>query len=433
MDIMTKPLRTPCQIDIEITSQCNHSCRYCYNFWRHDKDNPVNARMSIEVLDRIIDDIIENKVFNVVLTGGEPFVNYPVLLHGVRRLTEAGILVSCNSNLTLATYDQLKELHESGLPHILTSLASYDPVENDRIFNKKGSFVKVVQAIRNAVSIGIKISLNTVISQASASKPGSVYRTGLLAHALGAKNLFLTRVVPNDSCPAETAKEFVLSPELYIPVLEEALQVKKETGITIGSLIQYPVCFLQDVERFNDFIGRGCTAGKKMICINADGNTHACFHQKKTYGNVLDIGLLGVWENMEAWRDGSLIPLECKECKWLPWCEGGCRVYAASLDSKDYMCRGASNLPDPAIQRERYFSQVTENAKFQVRQGLRYREEDGYWLAHTVGAWITPVSNEVVLFLKQFEKSQESFGYSQAPGGKETTAYLLMKNLLSVV
>lgn len=433
MYTITQKLSRPCQIDMEITSACNHSCRYCYNFWRHDKNNPVNTVMSMDTIDRLIDEFIANKVFNVVLTGGEPFTNYKVLLHGVRRLAESGILVSCNSNLTMSSKEQLRELYEAGLPHILTSLASFDPEQNDRIFNRKGAFVKVVRAIRQAVDLGIKISVNTVISRQSADQPGSIYKTGLLAHALGATNLFLTRVVPNTSCPQEAMEEFILPLEHYVPILEESLRVKEETHMNIGSLIQYPVCFLRDIKRYKDFLGRGCPAGRKMVCINADGQSHACFHESESYGNVLEIGLKGVWENMKAWRDDSLIPEDCQKCKWFRWCEGGCRVYAERLNAPDFMCKGSDDLPDPMEEYKKYMHLVHAAGFYRVRQGLRYREEDGFWLAHIVGAWITPINETIARFLVDYEASQKTFGLAEFPEDEMSLAYLLSKKLVETI
>lgn len=426
MYTITDNLRTPCQIDMEITTACNHKCRYCYNFWRHDPKQK-SIVMSKETIDKIIDEIIANKVFNVVLTGGEPFLNYSVLLHGVRRLTQAGILVSCNTNLTLATKEQLQELKSAGLPHILTSLASYDPEMNDKIFNQKGSFVKVVKNIINAVGVGIKISINTVISRHSKDH---VYKTGILAHALGASNLFLTRVVPSAACGEELSHEFVLKPEEYIPALDDAIRVKQETGITIGSLIQYPVCFLKDVEKYSDFLGRGCPAGKKMVCINANGETHACLHENKSYGNVLDIGLGGVWKNMKMWRDDSLVPQDCKKCKWLRWCEGGCRVYAQALNAPDFMCKGSTeNMPDP-VEDFKKSQHLVNDGMFKVRRGLRYREEEGFWLFHLVGAWITKVSPVDAAFLIERSQKDLVFTADALPGGKDALADLLTKNIV---
>jgi len=190
--------------------------------------------------------------------------------------------------------------------------------------------------------------------------------------------LFLTRVVPSMACGEDLSHEFVLNPEEYIPALDDAIRVKQETRITIGSLIQYPVCFLKDVEKYSDFLGRGCTAGKKMVCINANGETHACLHENKSYGNVLEIGLSGVWENMKMWRDNSLVPEDCKECKWLRWCEGGCRVYAASLNSPDFMCKGSTeSMPDPIEDYVKSMPLVV-GGTFKVCKGLRYRQEEGF-------------------------------------------------------
>lgn len=385
--------------------------------------------MSKETFDIIIDDIIENKVFNVVLTGGEPFTNYEVLLHGIKRLTEADILVSCNTNLTIASKEQLIELKKAGLPHILTSLASYDPEINDHIFGAHGSYKKIIRNIILAIQVGIKISINTVVSQFN---KGHIYKTGILAHALGASNLFLTRVVPSIACSEEVTKEFILDPEAYIPVLDDAIRVKKETAINIGSLIQYPVCFLKNVVKYEDFVGRGCPAGKKMICINVNGDTHACFHETESYGNVLEIGLEGVWKNLKKWRDNSLVPEECKKCKWLRWCEAGCRVFAETLCSPDYMCRGIGDLVNPKEDYEKSIHLIN-GANFKVRKGLRYREETGFWLVHIVGASITKVSPQIASFLMNIEKSNRSFTIIDFQGSREDLADLLTKKIVEKI
>ena len=35
--------------------------------------------------------------------------------------------------------------------------------------------------------------------------------------------------------------------------LDQALEVKKETGIMLGTLVNFPVCFLGDLEKYQDF------------------------------------------------------------------------------------------------------------------------------------------------------------------------------------
>ena len=423
-------LKTPCDVNIELTTGCNHRCRYCSNFWRHE-DGTKAVSMSIETLDKIIDDIIKNKVFNVVLTGGEPFVNYKALLHGVKRLTDAGVLVSCNTNLTLATREQLQELKDAGLPHILTSLSSFDPEINDRTFTKKGAFSKVVKNIINAVDIGIKISVNTVMTK---QNKDDIYKIGILVHSIGASNFFVTRLVPSESCSAEHSKEFTLEPEECIPVLDQAIRVRDETGIHISSLIQFPVCFLRDVEKYSDFVGRGCSAGRKMIVLSANGDAHACLYETKNYGNVLDIGLAGIWKNIEMWRDNSLLPEECKKCKWMRWCEGGCRAAAKTISDPDFMCKGSSaEMPDPIEDYKKSLHLVNDAGIYKVRQGLRFREESGFWLFHIVGAWITKVNPDIAQFLIDHYRKDQEFKLKDFSADKNYLADLLTKKIVEKI
>ncbi|MCK5683118.1 radical SAM protein [bacterium] len=429
MYTINEELSTPCQLDVEITTACNHSCRYCYNFWRHET-NRKETMMTFEQADLLIDDIIKNKVFNVVLTGGEPFSNFDVLLYMIKRLTENNILVSCNSNLTLASREKLKKLYDAGLPHILTSIASNSAKINDHIFGVKGAFEKTTTNIRIAVDIGIKISVNTVICSNSVD---TIYKTGMFVNELGAKNLFFTRVVPAETCPEVIAQEFIIQPHQNFEILDQALRIKEDTSINIGSLIQYPVCFLKDPLKYVDFVGRGCSAGRKMICLNANGDSHACFHENENHGNVFKIGLKGIWNNLKKWRNGSLIPEICRECSWFRWCEGGCRIFASQLDKPDFLCQGPVGLPEPVEDWEKSIHFVNKKNRFVIKKNIRYREETGFWLFHLIGAWIATVEDQAACFIIDSIKSGNlEFELDSFPGSNKTLADLITKNYIYV-
>lgn len=428
IDLDTEQPNTPCQINLELSSTCNHKCPYCYNSWRHD-NTPATAKMSIDKLDILIDDIIKNKVFNVILTGGEPFTNYEGLLHSVKRLSSANVLVTCNTNLTLATAEQLKELKAAGLPHILTSLASFDPDINDSIFGNKGAFVKITKNIINATSAGIKVSVNNIIHGLNKEH---VYRTGLLAHTMGASNFFVTRAASSKACGQESS-DFVLTADDYHRCLSDAIRVHEETGIIVSSLSQYPVCFLRDVEKYADFLARLCPCGNKMVCVNADGSTHACNHETRSYGNVWEVGLTAAWKQMSAWRDGSYIPPYCQSCKWFRWCGSGCRQCSGKINEQDFLFRGrVEEMPDPIEDHVRSMPLVTDVNHFTVKKGLRYREETNMWLFHTVGSFINRVSKPTGAFLADCAEKDRLFTLKEFPDTKEVLATLLTKNVVEL-
>ena len=114
-----------------------------------------------------------------------------------------------------------------------------------------------------------------------------------------------------------------------------------------------PECFFDDTEDNKEFINRGCAAGKKHILLNVNGDSHACVHESKSYGNIHKIGLRKIWDNMAEWRGDKYIPNACKECPRLSSCMGGCRMVAlahtGSLRGMDNLCKGHAK-PDASKQ-----------------------------------------------------------------------------------
>ena len=93
-------LSLPITAHIELTSSCCFRCRHCYNFWRQQESQA--EFISDEKLDKILNELIENKIMHVIFTGGEPFLNNRTLLRGIKKLKEAGSSVTCNSTLAVA-------------------------------------------------------------------------------------------------------------------------------------------------------------------------------------------------------------------------------------------------------------------------------------------------------------------------------------------
>ncbi|MCK5236765.1 MAG: radical SAM protein, partial [Deltaproteobacteria bacterium] len=425
MSVIFPKLKTPSNLDVEITTACNLKCRHCYNFWQHNEgEDPGKSvkMMSIEQADNLIEQIIENKIFHVVLTGGECMTNYKVLTHFMRELSAVNVSFSMNSNLMLATPEKMSELAELGLPHTLTSLNSYVPEINDKMVSQEGAFEKIVAGIKCAVDAGIRVSVNMIITQLNKTH---VYKTGLLLAELGVTNMFTTRMVPSTSAGPELSKELQVSPdEEKKLILDEAIRVRDETGINIGSLIQYPVCFLKDVAKYRDYVGRGCPAGKKMLCINADGVTEACSHDHKDYGNVFTDGVKKCWENMMEWRDDSLIPPICLKCSWLKYCEGACRLYTKTPNGMDLLAEDPRSLPDTSMLESDYTEMVTEK-EFIAPERLRWRKEDDFTLVNIRGARVFELDDKIADFLIKCQETSKIFTSDDFPGSKNELGRLL--------
>jgi radical SAM protein with 4Fe4S-binding SPASM domain len=418
--IIFPDISAPTCISVELTTACNLKCRHCYNYWQQ---TPAPASiLKLEQADKLIDEILENRIFHVILTGGEPLTNYEVLTHFMRRLQKSNVSVTMNSNLALLTPERMEELVSLGLPHILTSLNSYIPEINDEMVSRPGAFNEIVRGIRCAVEAGVRVSVNMITTQKNKTH---VYETGMLLAKLGATNMFTTRMVPSTAAGPELEQEIQVSPEEQKRlILDESLRVKAATNLNIGSLIQYPVCFLKDVIKYRDYIGRGCQAGRKLFSVHADGSTEACVHESRGYGNVFTDGIQQCWQNMKMWRDDSLLAADCLECDWLKYCEGACRVYARDLKGKDLLAQDRSELPNPDVLDEDFVS-IARDGAFTVPERLRWRDETGFTLVSVRGAMVYAIRTEIARFLQERQRTKQTFTLKSFVGTEAELAQLL--------
>jgi len=417
-DIVKSPIRTddndmvlslPMTVHIELTSSCCFTCRHCYNFWRKEKINHVF--MTEEGLDKILDELIKNGVMHVIFTGGEPFMNRKVLLRGIKRLKSAGLSSTCNSTLAVFnSIEELKELKEAGLEHILTSLNSCSEETNDYLVTKRGAQSKIIKGMQNAISAGIRISANMIISE---SNINDIYRTGELASKLGAKKFFGTRVVPHLSGKIEDQKEFLIYQKEARVILDELIKVQNDFAIQVGTLVPFPYCFVfkeEDRQKYARFYSHGCPAGNKMISINANGEAHACVHEKQGYGNILEIGLRSAWKNMEKWRSGEYFPSVCKECELFDECNGGCRLatlaYKGDISSTDNLrvgwAKGKKRVEDSG-------ERMILKARYAVPQTLRFRKENGFSVVDRFGSEVLCVKDRIAKVLMDHKLKKTAF------------------------
>lgn len=406
-------LAVPTAVHIELTSSCCFNCRHCYNFWRKEKSAPVF--MTESRLDTILDELISNAVMHVIFTGGEPLLNSRILLHGIRRMKDAGASVTCNSTLAVKnSRTDMKQLKEAGLEHVLTSLNSHRPETNDHLVSIRGAHDKIIAGIKNAVDAGIRISVNMIISE---SNIGDIYETARLAHSLGAKKFFGTRVTPHVSKNINEQKEFLIYKEDARRIIRELMRIEGDFDMQVGTLVPFPLCFLaegDDLDRFARFYTHGCPAGNKMISLNANGDAHACVHESKSYGNILDIGLKAVWKNMRPWRSGEYFPDLCKSCPVFDECNGGCRLcalaYGGAISAPDHLRVGWEGRPLPkrfsAAQRA---ERPPVAVRCSVPKTLRFRKENGFYSVDRFGSEIVCVPDDIAEILKERQKNGGAF------------------------
>ncbi len=336
-------LSAPITVHVEVTNACNERCKHCYNFSRA---NTISTQtISQQNLEYIIAELIKNKVMHVIVTGGEPLLALDKAVFLIEKSLEVGMSVSLNSNMLVGNSTNLKILYDAGIDHILTTLHSHKKEVHDSITCTPGSFKNTVENIKGAAKQGVRITVNTILNQFNKD---DIYEIGKFVHQLGVTKFLGNRTTPCSSNVQSLGNDFRLEREETIKMFDTLLQLKKDFGLQVGTCRTVPQCLFDNLEKYKDFTARGCSGGKRYVLLNVNGNAHACTSDDTVYGNIYQIGLAKIWENMKAWRTMVYIPKECQTCHLFDICDAGCRMIAlhhtGKMNGFDNLRRGADHL-----------------------------------------------------------------------------------------
>jgi radical SAM protein with 4Fe4S-binding SPASM domain len=426
---MFRTLKSPLNVQVELTWYCPNTCRHCYNAFRHE-DEPV-LTLSLDEIRIIAKELIDNNIFRVVLTGGEPMAFPGLLLHTVSILKDAGIGVTINTTLIGFTPEIAVSLKELGVKTILTSLISSNSETHDYVTQNPGSWQKTVDGIRLAVLCGFSVNVNMVLTKWNISE---VEDTGNFVGELGASVFGATRACAPTAIATDFNKNLISIQELR-DSLNTLYLLKEKWGYRVDVFEHYSWCSMQDIQKYSNLARRKCTAGITSATIGADGDLRACGHNPKHYGNVFVDGLAGAWGKMDDWRQGLHIQKSCLKCKYVGRCTGGCPVEAEnSPRGRDHHTTGPGDVisvPDSFM-----ISADIPEGVYEFLPEVIFREEGfGGIIGSSKGeiAFVDDVTLEVARDLRKMElfnlKSVMGMGVSEEDSSVFINL-LVSKNLL---
>lgn len=372
MGVGFRRLSAPITVQWETTSLCNKSCVHCYNYWRDSTSTLVRsgARLNAAGARAVVEQVLANRVFHVVITGGEPLLVVDDLLPHCRELVDQGVLVTFNSNLMGFGPSEAAGLREAGVESILGSLPASTQETDKLITGNPDSFYSTVDGIRTALEFGFNLSVNMVVSRKNLDDVGA---TAQLAHSLGVRRFTASRALR----PANAVNfdELRLTRHDFGSLAMQMKDIKEELGLSVGSVEGYPLCALDDSD-LRDEIGfnRACNAGKTFCVMGTSGAIRPCTHLEESHSGDLQ----EAWVAMEAFRRVSeRLPLECADCVVRYSCGGGCKADALH-ESDSY--RAADSLCDPTanVQGVTRVSTVDYECgcdRFAVHSAVRFRRE----------------------------------------------------------
>jgi MoaA/NifB/PqqE/SkfB family radical SAM enzyme len=269
----------PSHAQIGITNACPQDCEYCYN------KNRIGKVMDKETIKRTIRDLKDIGVFWIGLTGGEPLLN-----KNIAEIVET-IGDDCSSKLFTTgctlTKQLAHDLKNAGLFSVSISLDHWNEAEHDKIRRYKGAFRTALEAIEIFKNVGgMHVSVSAVLSK-EMLKRDMVEEYLAFLEGLGIHEAWLSETKP--SIAVHWKKELVVTEEERTMLIQLQDRYNKQGKMTVNYLGHF-----EDAQHF------GCTAGHKMMYIDAFGEVGPCVFIPMTFGNVKEKSIKEIYGEMRA-------------------------------------------------------------------------------------------------------------------------------------
>lgn len=155
-------LRSPLKVLLELTYSCNLRCIHCFADADFCCENRmVQNELSYEDWCKIIDNIIKNDVFEILLSGGEATMRDD-LIKICDYISSKGRSYSLLTNATLIDKKMAKDLKRTGCAKVESNLDGYDQETYERFRGVKGSFEKTISGIKACLDEGIQVRCNVM-------------------------------------------------------------------------------------------------------------------------------------------------------------------------------------------------------------------------------------------------------------------------------
>lgn len=247
-----------------ITYQCQCNCRHCCTGnYQKEKHRELTTEEVKDVLDQA------NKTLAVNFFGGEPTLRTD-LMELISYASDRSVFVFVDTNGICVTKDFAQQLKDSGLDLLYVSIDSPYAEQHDEYRRFKGCFEKAVQAVKNALDVGLKCVLSTYITKESLSN-GDFERVIQMAKDLDATGVRYLLPTPAGR---------------WLHNVDVRLSPKEEERVR--EIVEFP--FVCRDFYFQNQASSKCrgVADREYIYISPYGDLQPCCFMPLSFGNVRD-------------------------------------------------------------------------------------------------------------------------------------------------
>lgn len=329
-----------------LSEQCNLACKYCF-LGNNDieKRKHFNLQnMSIEIADKAVGYFLRQLKFSalnfehdkpvVIFYGGEPLINYPVLVYIAEKLLSLRNSESILKNLEMSMVtnglllddEKILKLKELGVG-VAISVDGFTEHENEMRVDRSGKpvFEKILEKITRCQELGVNVSLSVTLSEETIKNKEGIIQ---LVEKYGIKSFGFNIMMSSDTFVVpdsynEAAAQFII---------DEFIQLR-ELGVYEDRMMRKLDAFSKAQVYYSDCAAT--SGGQIVITPNGQvGICHGCLYNKKYFVSDVYDESFNCKEDVNFIEWSQLTPVnreECLDCPALGICGGGCPLNAMYL------------------------------------------------------------------------------------------------------
>ncbi len=289
----------PLTVSFELTYRCNLRCAHCYVV----NHSPLEDELTTSQVNRILDELAGEKVFFLVLTGGEIFMRDDIfeIAYYARKKGFILRLFTNGTSITSKIADQIKEIYPQAVE---ISMYGANASTHENITRIPGSFEKSINSFQLLKERGITTVFKPTLMNQNFAEYDDMKRLAKELDAIPRFSIYITARNDGDTTPFQYRLTDDQIKEVYQQFTYDEIEPEK-------------IC----IERKK---GTPCGAGTITCSINPSGKVTPCVQLLVEMGDLKEQAFREIWwESKELLRLRNLYvsDLICKDCELLPYCK----------------------------------------------------------------------------------------------------------------